>query len=85
MYGFSVIPNFMKVQRKLGIKQMHDSLLFHFIVENILIMVWILPDFGSGMDQWWYLGFRSTVNKCIPYCHIANFEVLAFRELEETK
>lgn len=64
---------------------MHDSLFFHFMVENILIGVWILPDFGIGMDQWRYLGFRSTVNKYIPYCHIADFEVLAFHELEETK
>jgi len=37
------------------------------------------------MDQWRCLGFRSTVNKYIPYCHIANFRVLAFHELEETK
>jgi len=44
-----------------------------------------LPDFGIGMDQWRCLGFRSTVNKYIPYCHIANFRVLAFHELEETK
>lgn len=66
-------------------EKVHDGLLFHLILENILIRVWILPDFGFGMDQWWGLGFRSTVNKYIPYCHIANFKVLAFHELEETK
>jgi hypothetical protein len=44
-----------------------------------------MPDFGIGMDQWRGLGFRSTVNKYISYCHIADFKVLAFHELEETK
>jgi len=43
-------------------EKVHDSVLFHFVVENILIRVWILPDFGIGIDQWWYFGFRSTVN-----------------------
>jgi len=42
-------------------EKVHDSILYYFIVENILIRVWLLPDFGIGMDQWWYLGFRSTV------------------------